>query len=109
MRQHLGRRPLRAQRGNGGKETHKLSHRGTLRTVLGRVNRPAMTTLPGFMAGVWRRPLEPPPMAQPNGLRAFFMRPPRKDGTVGCVALTDAEIREIGSLVPTGARIVIHP
>ena len=78
--------------------------------MLGWVNRPAMTTLPGFMAGVWRRPIEPP-MARPNGLRDSFMRPPRKDGTVGCVAVTDAEIREIEiwSLVPTDTRIVIHP
>ena len=46
---------------------------------------------------------------QPNGLRKFFVRHPRRDWTVGCVAVTDAEIREIWSLVPTGARIVIHP
>ena len=31
------------------------------------------------------------------------------DWTEGCVAVGDAEIREIWSLVPTGARIVIHP
>jgi murein L,D-transpeptidase YafK len=29
--------------------------------------------------------------------------------TTGCVAVTDAEIREVWSLVPTGARVVIHP
>ena len=46
---------------------------------------------------------------QPNGWRKFFVRHPRKDWTVGCVAVTDAEIREIWSLVPTGAAIVIHP
>lgn len=46
---------------------------------------------------------------QPNGWRRFFVRHPRKDWTVGCVAVTDAEIREIWSLVPTGAAIVIHP
>jgi murein L,D-transpeptidase YafK len=46
---------------------------------------------------------------QPNGLGKFFVRHPRRDWTVGCVAVTDAEIREIWSLVPTGARIVIHP
>jgi murein L,D-transpeptidase YafK len=45
----------------------------------------------------------------PNGLRKLFVRHPRKDWTVGCVAVTDGEIREIWSLVPTGARIVIHP
>jgi hypothetical protein len=56
---------------------------------LGWVNRPAMMTLPGFMARVWRHP--------------------RKDWTVGCVAVTDVEIREIWWLVPTGAHIVIHP
>ena len=33
----------------------------------------------------------------------------RKDWTVGCVAVTDAEIREIWSLVPAGTAIVIHP
>jgi len=46
---------------------------------------------------------------RPNGLRKFFVRHPRRDWTVGCVAVTDAEIREIWSLVPTGAPIVIHP
>jgi len=46
---------------------------------------------------------------QPNGLRKLFVRHPRRDWTVGCVAVTDAEIREIWSLVPTGARIVIRP
>ena len=45
----------------------------------------------------------------PNGLRKLFVRHPRRDWTVGCVAVTDGEIREIWSLVPTGARIVIHP
>jgi murein L,D-transpeptidase YafK len=45
----------------------------------------------------------------PNGPRKFFVRHPRSDWTVGCVAVTDREIREIWSLVPTGARIVIHP
>lgn len=46
---------------------------------------------------------------QPNGVRKFFVRHPRRDWTVGCVAVTDREIREIWSLVPTGTRIVIHP
>jgi murein L,D-transpeptidase YafK len=45
----------------------------------------------------------------PNGLRKFFLRHPRRDWTVGCVAVTNREIREIWSLVPTGARIVIRP
>ncbi|HSH99951.1 MAG TPA: L,D-transpeptidase family protein [Reyranella sp.] len=45
----------------------------------------------------------------PNGPRKLFMRHPRRDWTVGCVAVTDAEIREIWSLVPTGTRIVIYP
>lgn len=45
----------------------------------------------------------------PNGLRKFRTPHPRGDWTTGCVAVTDAEIREIWSLVPTGARIVIHP
>jgi murein L,D-transpeptidase YafK len=45
----------------------------------------------------------------PNGPRKLFVRHPRRDWTVGCVAVTDAEIREIWSLVPTGAPIVIHP
>ena len=46
---------------------------------------------------------------QPNGLRGFFTGHPRKDWTVGCVAVSDREMREIWSLVPTGARVVIHP
>jgi murein L,D-transpeptidase YafK len=45
----------------------------------------------------------------PNGLRKFLVRHPRRDWTVGCVAVTNREIREIWSRVPTGARIVIHP
>jgi len=45
----------------------------------------------------------------PNGLRRWFVRHPARDWTTGCVAVTDAEIREIWSLVPTGARVVIHP
>jgi murein L,D-transpeptidase YafK len=50
---------------------------------------------------------------QPNGSRKFLGKwlvgHPAKDWTTGCVAVTDAEIREIWSLVPTGARVVIHP
>jgi murein L,D-transpeptidase YafK len=45
----------------------------------------------------------------PNGPRKFLVRHPRRDWTVGCVAVTNREIREIWSRVPTGARIVIHP
>lgn len=45
----------------------------------------------------------------PNGWRKLRTRHPRRDWTTGCVAVTDAEIREIWSLVPTGARVVIHP
>jgi murein L,D-transpeptidase YafK len=46
---------------------------------------------------------------QPNGWRKFFVGHPRKDWTTGCIAMTDAEMRELWSLVPTGARVVIHP
>jgi murein L,D-transpeptidase YafK len=46
---------------------------------------------------------------QPNGWRKLFVGHPAKDWTTGCVAVSDAEIREIWSLVPTGARVVIHP
>lgn len=45
----------------------------------------------------------------PNGWRKLRTRHPAEDWTSGCVAVTDAEIREIWSLVPTGVRIVIHP
>jgi murein L,D-transpeptidase YafK len=46
---------------------------------------------------------------RPNGWRKFFVGHPAKDWTTGCVAVTDAEIREVWSLVPTGVRVVIHP
>jgi murein L,D-transpeptidase YafK len=46
---------------------------------------------------------------QPNGWRKFLVGHPAKNWTTGCVAITDAEIREVWSLVPTGARVVIHP
>jgi murein L,D-transpeptidase YafK len=46
---------------------------------------------------------------QPDGWRKFLVGHPAKDWTTGCVAVTDAEIREVWSLVPTGARVVIHP
>lgn len=45
----------------------------------------------------------------PNGWRKFTTAHPRKDWTTGCIAVTDPEIREIWSLVPTGAGVVIHP
>ncbi len=46
---------------------------------------------------------------QPNGWRKFLAGHPRRDWTTGCIAVTDAEMREVWSLVPTGARVVIHP
>ncbi len=46
---------------------------------------------------------------QPNGPTKHTVGHPDKDWTTGCVAVTDAEMREIWSLVPTGARVVIHP
>jgi murein L,D-transpeptidase YafK len=46
---------------------------------------------------------------QPNGWRKFFVGHPRRNWTTGCIAVTDSEIREVWSLVPTGARVVIHP
>lgn len=45
----------------------------------------------------------------PNGWRKLRTPHPVCDWTTGCVAVTDPEIREIWSLVPTGARVVIHP
>jgi len=45
----------------------------------------------------------------PNGWRKLSTPHPRQDWTSGCIAVTDAEIREIWSLVPTGTRVVIHP
>ena len=46
---------------------------------------------------------------QPNGWRKYRVDHPAKDWTTGCVAVSDAEIREIWSLAPTGVRVVIHP
>ncbi len=46
---------------------------------------------------------------QPNGPRKWFSGHPEKDWTTGCIAVTDAEMHEIWSRVPTGARVVIHP
>ena len=45
----------------------------------------------------------------PNGPNKNTVGHPGKDWTTGCVAVTDAEMREIWSLVPTGARVMIHP
>jgi murein L,D-transpeptidase YafK len=46
---------------------------------------------------------------QPNGWRKFLVGHRRKDWTTGCVAVSNAEIREVWSLVPIGADVVIHP
>lgn len=45
----------------------------------------------------------------PNGWRKYLTPHPRRDWTTGCIAVRDAEIREIWSLVPTGAKVTIHP
>jgi L,D-peptidoglycan transpeptidase YkuD (ErfK/YbiS/YcfS/YnhG family) len=45
----------------------------------------------------------------PQSAFQLFVGHPARDWTTGCVAVTDAEIREVWSLVPTGARVVIHP
>jgi murein L,D-transpeptidase YafK len=45
---------------------------------------------------------------QPNGWRKFLVGRPARDWTTGCVAVSDAAIREVWSLVPTGVRVVIH-
>jgi hypothetical protein len=74
MRLHLRTGASRDERRDGGQETHKQTHRGTLRRQDGRVNRGKheSTRLHG-------------------------------------AHMADGEIREIWSLVPTGARIVIRP
>ena len=46
---------------------------------------------------------------QPNGPRKWVSGHPEKDWTTGCIAVTDAQMREIWSRVPMGARVVIHP
>jgi murein L,D-transpeptidase YafK len=46
---------------------------------------------------------------QPNGWRKYAVNHPGEDWTTGCIAVNDREIRELWSLVPTGARVVIHP
>ena len=45
----------------------------------------------------------------PNGWRKWRTPHGRRDWTAGCIAVTDAEIREVWSLVPTGAAVRIHP
>ncbi len=45
----------------------------------------------------------------PNGWRKLRTPHLLRDWTSGCVAVTDSEIREIWSMVPTGTRVVIHP
>jgi len=45
----------------------------------------------------------------PNGWRKFATRHPRRDWTTGCIAVSDAEIREVWSRVPTGISVAIHP
>jgi len=46
---------------------------------------------------------------QPNGLRKWWTGHPARDWTSGRVALTNREMREVWPLVPTGARVLIHP
>ena len=46
---------------------------------------------------------------QPDGWRKWWNGHPRRDWTSGCVAVRDAEMREVWSLVRTGARVLIHP
>lgn len=46
---------------------------------------------------------------QPNRALARFNGHPRRDWTIGCIAVSDAEMREVWSLVPDGTPIVIHP
>ena len=45
----------------------------------------------------------------PNGWRKLRTPHGKRDWTAGCVAVTDAEIREVWSLVPTGVPVRIHP
>jgi murein L,D-transpeptidase YafK len=46
---------------------------------------------------------------QPNGWGWLAWWRQRRDWTAGCVAVSDAEIREIWSLVPDGTPVVIRP
>ncbi len=45
----------------------------------------------------------------PNGWRKLRTPHGKRDWTAGCIAVTDAEIREVWSLVPTGVPVRIHP
>ena len=45
----------------------------------------------------------------PNGLRKLRTPHGRRDWTTGCVAVTDEEMQEVWSLVPTGTKVVIRP
>jgi len=72
-------------------------------------------SLRNIVAAIRRRRREPPrstPAEAQADLIEVFKGERRmelkREGT-GCVAVTDAEIREVWSLVPTGARVVIHP
>lgn len=46
---------------------------------------------------------------RPNGWRKYFVGHPRRDWTNGCIAVSDSEMRDIWSRLPTGARVVIQP
>jgi murein L,D-transpeptidase YafK len=46
---------------------------------------------------------------KPNGWRKHLVGHPRRDWTTGCIAVSDPEMREIWSRVPTGARVVVRP
>lgn len=45
----------------------------------------------------------------PNGIRRFFVRHPNRDWTAGCVAVSNREMKEVWTMVPTGTQVVIHP
>ena len=45
----------------------------------------------------------------PNGWRKLRTPHGRRDWTAGCIAVTDAEIREVWARVPDGAPVRIHP
>jgi murein L,D-transpeptidase YafK len=46
---------------------------------------------------------------EPNGWRKYLVRRRGRDWTTGCIAVTNGEMREVWTLVPTGASVVIHP
>jgi hypothetical protein len=76
---------------------------------VGRVNRPTMMTLPGFMARVWRFRADPPPTGAEARWSAHFSCASRRWLAGGCVAVTGRAIHEIRTLASSGVRIVIHP